>query len=57
MVLKPPAPGDLKSHDLYETVHRGLLQHDRLLMLDTPLGRNVLTPLLALVLFLYRGRT
>lgn len=47
MVLKPPALGDLKNRDLYEAVHRGLLQHDRLLMLDTPLGKNVLTPLRA----------
>ncbi|MDA0557039.1 type VI secretion system Vgr family protein [Burkholderia pseudomallei] len=47
MVLRPPALGDLKNRGLYEAVHRGLLQHDRLLMLDTPLGQNVLTPLRA----------
>ncbi len=47
MVLRPPVLGDLKNRGLYEAVHRGLLQHDRLLMLDTPLGKNVLTPLRA----------
>ena len=47
MALRPPAIGDLKNRDLYEAVHRGLLQHDRLLMLDTPLGKNALTPLRA----------
>ncbi|MCA8350774.1 contractile injection system protein, VgrG/Pvc8 family, partial [Burkholderia cepacia] len=47
MALRRPAPGDLKNRDLYEAVHRGLLQHDRLLMLDTPLGKNALTPLRA----------
>ncbi|HDR9486854.1 TPA: type VI secretion system tip protein VgrG [Burkholderia aenigmatica] len=47
MVLRPPQIGGLKSRDLYEAIHRGLLQHDRLLMLDTPLGKNALTPLRA----------
>ncbi|KWF93237.1 type IV secretion protein Rhs [Burkholderia cepacia] len=47
MALRRPAPRDLKNRDLYEAVHRGLLQHDRLLMLDTPLGKNALTPLRA----------
>ena len=47
MALRPPVIGDLKNRDLYEAVHRGLLQRDRLLMLDTPLGKNALTPLRA----------
>ena len=47
MVLRPPEPGDLKFRELYESFHRGLLQHNRLLKLDTPLGKNVLVPLRA----------
>ncbi|AJY39502.1 type VI secretion system tip protein VgrG [Burkholderia humptydooensis] len=47
MVLRPPKLGELKYRDLYEAVHRGMLQRDRLLMLDTPLGKNALTPLRA----------
>lgn len=47
MVLRPSGLGELKNRDLYEAVHTGLLQHDRLLMLDTPLGKNALTPLRA----------
>ncbi|WP_179403115.1 type VI secretion system Vgr family protein [Burkholderia guangdongensis] len=47
MVLSPPSFGELKYRDLYESIQRGLLQHDRLLMLDTPLGKNALVPLRA----------
>lgn len=47
MVLGPPALGDLKFRELYESIRKGLMQHNRLLMLDTPLGKNALVPLRA----------
>ncbi|WP_198287760.1 hypothetical protein, partial [Burkholderia humptydooensis] len=47
MVLRPPALGELKYRDLYNAIHRGLLQRNRLLRLDTPLGQNALIPLRA----------
>ncbi|WP_176043095.1 hypothetical protein, partial [Burkholderia multivorans] len=47
MVLKPPTLGERRFRELYEAVHRGLLQRNRLLRLDTPLGQNALIPLRA----------
>ncbi|WP_261538122.1 type VI secretion system Vgr family protein [Burkholderia multivorans] len=47
MALRPPALGELKYRDLYNAIHRGLLQNNRLLRLDTPLGQNALIPLRA----------
>ncbi|WP_063534143.1 type VI secretion system tip protein TssI/VgrG [Burkholderia sp. MSMB1589WGS] len=47
MVLRPPALGELTYRDLYNAIHRGLLQRNRLLRLDTPLGQNALIPLRA----------
>lgn len=47
MVLRPPALGELKFRELYDAIHRGLLQRNRLLKLDTPLGQNALIPLRA----------
>ncbi|EGD06491.1 Rhs element Vgr protein [Burkholderia sp. TJI49] len=47
MVLRPPALGELKYRELYDAIHRGLLQRNRLLRLDTPLGQNALIPLRA----------
>ncbi|MBJ9622217.1 type VI secretion system Vgr family protein [Burkholderia multivorans] len=47
MALRPPALGELKYRDLYNAIHRGLLQNNRLLRLDTPLGPNALIPLRA----------
>jgi type VI secretion system secreted protein VgrG len=47
MVVKPPALGELKFRELYDAIHRGLLQRNRLLKLDTPLGQNALIPLRA----------
>ncbi|MBU9630806.1 type VI secretion system tip protein VgrG [Burkholderia multivorans] len=47
MVLRPPTLGEQRFRELYEAVHRGLLQRNRLLRLDTPLGQNALIPLRA----------
>ncbi|KVW19869.1 type IV secretion protein Rhs [Burkholderia cepacia] len=47
MVLRPSAPGEFKYRELYNAIHRGLLQNNRLLRLDTPLGQNALIPLRA----------
>lgn len=47
MVIRPRSPGDMKFSDIYEAVHRGILQHNRLLMLRTPLGENTLIPIRA----------
>lgn len=47
MVIGPRPPGDMKFSDIYEAVHRGILQNNRLLMLRTPLGENTLIPIRA----------
>ncbi|VWB51099.1 type IV secretion protein Rhs [Burkholderia lata] len=47
MDIGPSALGDQKFRDLYEAISRGVLQQGRLLMLDTPLGKNALVPLRA----------
>ncbi|WP_342704805.1 type VI secretion system tip protein VgrG [Burkholderia arboris] len=47
MDIRPSALGDLASRDLREAINRGVLQQGRLLMLDTPLGKNTLVPLRA----------
>ncbi|PAK13060.1 type VI secretion system Vgr family protein [Burkholderia ubonensis] len=47
MALRPSASGELKFRDLYDAINTGLLQRDRLLMLDTPLGKSAMVPLRA----------
>ncbi len=47
MVLRPLALGELKFRELYDAIHRGLLQRNRLPKLDTSLGQNALIPLRA----------
>ena len=47
MDIRPSALGDLKLRDLREAISKGVLQQGRLLMLDTPLGKNALVPLRA----------
>ncbi|QTD89818.1 type VI secretion system Vgr family protein [Burkholderia anthina] len=47
MLARPPSSGTLTSRSLFDAFHRGLLQHERLLKLDTPLGANTLVPLRA----------
>jgi type VI secretion system secreted protein VgrG len=47
MLIRSAAPGELKYNDIYDAIQRGVLQRDRLLKLDTPLGADVLIPLRA----------
>ncbi|WP_176016681.1 type VI secretion system tip protein TssI/VgrG [Burkholderia sp. BCC0398] len=47
MLARPPTPGKFTSRSLVDAFRRGLLQHERLLKLDTPLGTNKLIPLRA----------
>ncbi|WP_434110415.1 type VI secretion system Vgr family protein [Paraburkholderia caffeinilytica] len=47
MGLSPTGPERLKYTDMFDAIHRGIMQHERLLMLDTPLGSNALIPLRA----------
>ncbi|RDK02924.1 type VI secretion system tip protein VgrG [Paraburkholderia lacunae] len=46
--MQPRAFGGLSPQPIFEAIHRGLLQRDRLLKLDTPLGANALIPLRAI---------
>ncbi|GLU35118.1 type VI secretion system tip protein TssI/VgrG [Trinickia caryophylli] len=47
MVIRPAAPAAPKYSDIVDAIHRGIIQRDRLLKLDTPLGADVLIPLRA----------
>nr|WKF55907.1 Actin cross-linking toxin VgrG1 [Paraburkholderia busanensis] len=48
MVLRPSVdPATLKATTLYESIHRGLMQHERLLMFRSPLGAQTLIPVRA----------
>ncbi|HDR9485243.1 TPA: type VI secretion system tip protein VgrG [Burkholderia aenigmatica] len=47
MTLRPADPSDLTFRQLYENIHRGLMQHDRLLMFRSPLGPQTLIPVRA----------
>ncbi|MGG1948832.1 type VI secretion system tip protein TssI/VgrG [Trinickia sp. NRRL B-1857] len=47
MLIRSAAPGELKYSDIYDAIQRGVLQRERLLKLDTPLGSDVLVPLRA----------
>lgn len=48
MTLGPREPQGAAFAPIFEAMHRGLLQRERLLKLDTPLGANTLIPLRAL---------
>ncbi|WP_238361312.1 phage late control D family protein [Burkholderia thailandensis] len=48
MTLGPREPQGTAFAPIFEAMHRGLLQRERLLKLDTPLGANTLIPLRAL---------
>lgn len=45
MAIRPSALGGMTLRDLSGAMKSGMFQRDRLLMLDTPLGKNALTPL------------
>ncbi|WP_318828391.1 contractile injection system protein, VgrG/Pvc8 family [Burkholderia cepacia] len=47
MALRPVGSTDLKASTLYESIHRGLMQHERLLMFRSPLGAQTLIPVRA----------
>ncbi|AOJ04373.1 hypothetical protein WS70_21260 [Burkholderia mayonis] len=47
MTLGPRGPQETAFAPIFEAIHRGLLQRERLLKLDTPLGANALIPLRA----------
>lgn len=47
MLIRSTPPGELKYSNIFDAIHRGVLQRERLLKLDTPLGANVLIPLRA----------
>ncbi|WP_043282538.1 contractile injection system protein, VgrG/Pvc8 family, partial [Burkholderia humptydooensis] len=47
MTLGPRGPQEAAFAPIFEAIHRGLLQRERLLKLDTPLGANTLIPLRA----------
>jgi hypothetical protein len=47
MLIRSAAPGELKYNDVYDAIQRGVIQRDRLLKLDTPLGQDILIPLRA----------
>ncbi|KVN08398.1 hypothetical protein WT08_16975, partial [Burkholderia sp. MSMB1552] len=47
MTLGPRGPQEAAYAPIFEAIHRGLLQRERLLKLDTPLGANTLIPLRA----------
>ena len=47
MLIRPTSSGELRYTSIYDAIHRGLLQRERLLKLDTPLGANILIPLRA----------
>lgn len=47
MLIRSAAPGELKYDDVYDAIQRGVIQRERLLKLDTPLGQDVLIPLRA----------
>lgn len=47
MLTRSTAPGELKYSDVFDAIHRGILQRERLLRLDTPLGADVLIALRA----------
>lgn len=47
MLIRSASLGELKYGDLYAAIQRGVLQRERLLRLDTPLGPDVLIPLRA----------
>ncbi len=42
MTLGPRGPQEAAFAPIIEAIHRGLLQHERLLKFDTPLGANTL---------------
>ncbi|HDR8967127.1 type IV secretion protein Rhs [Burkholderia vietnamiensis] len=47
MEARASSVGELSSSGLFDAFHRGILQNDRLLKLDTPLGANTLVALRA----------
>ncbi|RQS06553.1 type VI secretion system Vgr family protein [Burkholderia sp. Bp8991] len=47
MVFPPVDPARLRAATLYESIHRGLMQHERLLMFRSPLGAQTLIPVRA----------
>lgn len=47
MQIRSASPGELRYSDVYDAIYRGVLQRERLLKLDTPLGTDVLIPLRA----------
>lgn len=47
MLIRSASPGELKYNDIYDAIQRGVLQRERLLKLDTPLGADVLVPVRA----------
>jgi type VI secretion system secreted protein VgrG len=47
MLIRSASPGELKYSDTYDSIQRGVLQRERLLKLDTPLGPDALIPLRA----------
>ncbi|MBY4870914.1 type VI secretion system tip protein VgrG [Burkholderia sp. Bp9017] len=47
MALSPVDPDDLKFSAIYESIHRGLMQHERLLMFRSSLGPHALIPVRA----------
>ncbi len=48
MLIRSTGLGELKYNDIYDAIQRGVVQRERLLKLDTPLGPDVLIPLRAL---------
>ncbi|KAB0638318.1 type VI secretion system Vgr family protein [Burkholderia stagnalis] len=47
MAVPPVDPTRLSASTLYESIHRGLMQHERLLMFRSPLGPQTLIPVRA----------
>ncbi|WP_176047808.1 type VI secretion system Vgr family protein [Burkholderia sp. BCC1644] len=47
MVFPPVDPARLRAATLYESIHRGLMQHERLLMFRSSLGAQTLIPVRA----------
>ncbi|MCA8089782.1 type VI secretion system tip protein VgrG [Burkholderia anthina] len=47
MALRPVGAADLQATTVYESIHRGLMQHERLLMFRSPLGAQTLIPVRA----------
>lgn len=47
MATRRPSHAELRYESLADAIHRGVLQYERLIKLDTPLGADVLVPLRA----------